>query len=163
MRDAVTPEQVAEYQENGFLVIDDFLSDEEAAHWSRTTDEAVAQRLADRAGPLNNQGNPDDYYAQVFTQCLKLADSHTGMRGLMHDLRLGRVAATLAGVGLGLGLLLTLAAQHTLRALVELHPQHEPSLLAATGLGLLAVCTVAAFLPARRAAAIDPIQALRTE
>ena len=50
------------------------------AHWSRTTDEAVAERLASTSSALNNQGNPDDYYAQVFTQCLKLADSHAGMR-----------------------------------------------------------------------------------
>ncbi len=106
MRDQVTPEQVSEYQENGFLVVEGFLDDAEVAHWSQTTDEAVAQRLEQSrdpaksgfAGGLNNQGNPDDYYAQVFTQCLKLADSHAGMHELMHDPRLGRVAATLASV-----------------------------------------------------------------
>ena len=98
MKDQVTPEQVRSYQDNGFLVIENFLDAEETAHWSRTTDEAVAQRLASTSSGLNNQGNPDDYYAQVFTQCLKLADSHAGMRSLMLDPRLGRVAATLAGV-----------------------------------------------------------------
>jgi len=94
----VTPEQVRSYQENGFLVIENFLDAEETTHWSRTTDEAVAQRLASTSPHLNNQGDPDNYYAQVFTQCLKLADSHAGMRALMLDPRLGRVAATLAGV-----------------------------------------------------------------
>ena len=38
------------------------------------------------------------YYAQVFTQCIKLADTHEGMRELMFDARLGEVAGTLAGV-----------------------------------------------------------------
>ena len=82
MKDQVTPEQARSYQENGFLVIEGFLDAEETAHWGRTTDEAVAQRLASTSSALNNQGDPDDYYAQVFTQCLKLADSHAGMRAL---------------------------------------------------------------------------------
>jgi len=98
MKDQVTPEQVRSYQDNGFLVIENFLDAEETAHWSRTTDEAVAERLASNSSALNNQGDPENYYAQVFTQCLKLADSHAGMRALMLDQRLGRVAATLAGV-----------------------------------------------------------------
>ena len=34
----------------------------------------------------------------MFTQCLKLADSHPGMREIMLDPRLGKIAATLAGV-----------------------------------------------------------------
>ena len=98
MKDQVTPEQARSYQENGFLVIENFLDTDELAHWSRMTDEAVAERLASTSSVLNNQGNPDDYYAQVFTQCLKLADTHAGMRALMLDPRLGQVAATLAGV-----------------------------------------------------------------
>lgn len=100
MKDALTPEQIAFYQENGFLVIENFLDPDELATWSRWTDEAVEQRLASGAGfgNLNNQADPDAYYAQVFTQCLKLADTHAGMRQLMHDPRLGKMAATLAGV-----------------------------------------------------------------
>lgn len=98
MNEQVTPEQVALYQENGFLVIENFLDAEETAHWSRTTNEAVEQRLAANAQVLSNQGDPDAYYAQVFTQCLKMADTHAGMRELMLDPRLGKLAATLAGV-----------------------------------------------------------------
>lgn len=98
MKDQVTPEQTRSYQENGFLVIEGFLDADELALWSKTTDEAVTERLASTSAGLNNQSDPDAYYAQVFTQCLKLADSHAGMHALMHDPRLGRVAATLAGV-----------------------------------------------------------------
>lgn len=97
MNDQLTPEQIAAYRENGFVVLENFLDAAELDQWRQTTEEAVAQRLASGGG-LNNQGDPDAYYAQVFTQCIKLADTHAGMRRLMLDPRLGRVAATLAGV-----------------------------------------------------------------
>ena len=100
MKDELTPAQVQSYQENGFIVIENFLNADEVAHWGEMTNEAVEQRLAANrkaAGP-NSQNASDDYYAQVFTQCLKLADTHAGMRELMLDPRLGKLAATLAGV-----------------------------------------------------------------
>lgn len=97
MRDTLRAEQIAFYRENGYLVIENFLDDDELAHWRGVTDDAVAQRLRERSG-FTNQGDPDSYYAQVFTQCIKLADTHEGMRALMFDERLGRLAATLAGV-----------------------------------------------------------------
>ncbi len=96
MNDTLSPQQIAFYQENGFVVLPNFLDADELEHWRETTDEAVAQRL--ETGGLNNQADPDAYYAQVFTQCIKLADTHAGMRALMLDSRLGRVAATLAGL-----------------------------------------------------------------
>lgn len=100
MRNTLSEEQVASYRENGFLVIEGFLDEDELATWRHVTDEAVEQRLAGGRGfqNLNNQGDPDAFYAQVFTQCLKLADTHDGMRRLMLDPRLGETAATLAGV-----------------------------------------------------------------
>ncbi len=103
MKSELTEQQIQSYRENGFLVVEGFLNDEELAHWRRVTEEAVAQRLEASAGKnfaqaLTNQADPDAYYAQVFTQCIKLADTHAGMRALMFDPRLGRMAATLAGV-----------------------------------------------------------------
>ncbi len=97
MNDQLTPQQIAAYRENGFVVLENFLDAAELDQWRRTTEEAVEQRLQTEGG-LNNQGDPDAYYAQVFTQCIKLADTHAGMKRLMLDSRLGRVAATLAGV-----------------------------------------------------------------
>ncbi|MDX1931289.1 MAG: phytanoyl-CoA dioxygenase family protein [Capsulimonadales bacterium] len=101
MKNEIRPEQVAFYRENGFVVIEDFLTPEELEHWRANTEEAIALRLA--AAPtgkwnLTNQGNPDSYYAQVFLQAIKLADTHPGMREIMHDPRLGEMAATLAEV-----------------------------------------------------------------
>ena len=97
MQDQITPEQTAQYQDQGFIVIEDFLDADELERWQIATDEAVAERLASDSR-LSNQSDPDSYYSQVFTQCLKLADTHSGMRAIMNDPKLGKVVATLAGV-----------------------------------------------------------------
>ena len=99
----ITDEQVAFYREHGFVVLEGFLNADELADWRATTDEAVRDRLERRPAlsgkwDLTNQGNPESYYARVFTQCVKLADTHDGMRRLMLDPRLGELAAKLAGV-----------------------------------------------------------------
>lgn len=99
MKDQLSEEQIVSYQNDGFLMIENFLNTDELAHWSQTTNEAVKQRLAaTRKSDASEPGEAENYYAQVFTQCLKLADSHAGMREIMLDPRLGRLAATLAGV-----------------------------------------------------------------
>jgi len=97
MKDTLTDAQIASYRENGFLMIDGFLDAEELEEWRRCTEEAVAIRVG-KADDLQNQRDPGGYYAQVFTQALRLAEIHEGMRRIMHDERLGRMAGTLAGV-----------------------------------------------------------------
>jgi hypothetical protein len=97
MKNEVTPQQVEQYRSQGFLVIDGFLDAGELEHWRVVTQEAVDLRSKDTT-ILTNQSDPDTYYAHVFTQCLRLADIHPGMAELMFDERLGRLAATLAGV-----------------------------------------------------------------
>ncbi len=86
-----------QYDENGFIAIPNFLSKAELEHWRTVTDDAVKQRLKKRNG-FSNQSDPEAYYANVFVQCVKLADSHSGMRKIMFDEKLGQVAAELAGV-----------------------------------------------------------------
>jgi ABC-type antimicrobial peptide transport system permease subunit len=68
------------------------------------------------------------------------------------------VAAGLAG-GLGLGL----AASTTLRSLTDAEAAASPAIYAAVVAFFLAVTLVAAYLPARRAARLDPAAALRCE
>ena len=114
----LSDEQIASYRENGFVVLEGFLTPEETKHWRDTTQEAVDQRLAAlqnaASGAENgvsdgvpeleknrlkaNAADPDSYYSQVFTQCLKLLETHAGMNKLMLDPRLGKLIATLAGV-----------------------------------------------------------------
>jgi len=93
----ITKEQAETYRENGYIVIEDFLDADELEHWRVITEDAVHQRLVERNG-RTNQDNPEDYYSQVFVQCVRLADTHQGMADLMMDARLGEAAATLAGV-----------------------------------------------------------------
>src|SRR5690349_21538084 len=99
MRYQPTQAEIESYRENGFVVIENFLDAGELEHWRTVTEAAVADRLASSTGKpwhetLNNQADPDNYYAQVFTQCVKLADSWEPMRELMFDPRLGELAGT---------------------------------------------------------------------
>jgi ectoine hydroxylase-related dioxygenase (phytanoyl-CoA dioxygenase family) len=102
MKTDITQQQIDLYQENGFVLIEDFLSPAELQTWRDVTEDAVRQRLTASTGnwekDMTNQGNPDDFYAQVFTQCVRLADTHDGMHQLMVDEQLGKVAATLAQI-----------------------------------------------------------------
>lgn len=97
MRNTLSPSQIDQYRQNGFLVIEDFLDASELANWKAQVQEAVRQRLDSDFG-LHNQSDSKSYYSRVFTQCLKLAESHAGVHDLMHDARLGEMAGTLAGV-----------------------------------------------------------------
>ena len=98
MQNELTSEQIASYRENGFLVIENFLDADELAEWRRCTDEAVTERLGNSVEFMTNQMDAKQFYARVFTQCLRLADTHAGMRTLVYDSRLGRMATQLAGV-----------------------------------------------------------------
>jgi putative ABC transport system permease protein len=72
-----------------------------------------------------------------------------------------RQAVTLAATGLGLGLLLALAASRLIeRLLFGVEPQ-DPLTYIAVAAVLLAIALLASYLPARRASRIDPIAALR--
>jgi putative ABC transport system permease protein len=78
------------------------------------------------------------------------------------NLLLGKVALLIVS-GLALGWMLTLALRKVLAAVVEMHASHDFLLLAGVTAGLAFVGVLASFIPARRAASIEPVQALRTE
>jgi putative ABC transport system permease protein len=71
--------------------------------------------------------------------------------------------ARLVVVGIALGLVGTLAFARTLTTLLFGIPALDLMTLAAVSLVLLIVALLASYLPARRAARIDPVVALRTE
>src|SRR5689334_5529048 len=83
MNTEVTPEQIAFYRENGYVVFDDFLTPEELEVWRKAVDEAVADKV---------------FYEQVFIQRINLWNDHAKMKELMFDARLGKMMADLAGV-----------------------------------------------------------------
>jgi predicted permease len=68
-----------------------------------------------------------------------------------------------AVLGLLLGLGAALALGRTIASVVYGIPASDPGTLAAVSVLLLSIAVLAAFVPARRAARVDPIVALRTE
>lgn len=102
MKNELTSEQVNQYQENGFLVIENFLSADELAFWRKALDEAVAKRGGDKLPgrkDIPDQNDPEDksYYNNVFDQLINLWQDNEKMREIMLDERLGKMAATLSG------------------------------------------------------------------
>ncbi len=74
-----------------------------------------------------------------------------------------REDAVLTAVGLGLGLMLALGAAAAISGFLFEVPRFDPGIFA-IGLGLLTVAAlVAGWLPARRAARVDPLVSLRSE
>jgi predicted permease len=72
-------------------------------------------------------------------------------------------AARLLGIGAAAGIVLTYAAQRLLKTLLfGVSPADVPTILGTIG-ALALVAIVAAYLPARRAAAVDPVEAMRAE
>lgn len=75
---------------------------------------------------------------------------------------LGRVVSLVA-IGVLAGILIALVLTRLVRSLLYGVTTTDPLVLCSTTLALLAVALLAGFLPARRAAAVDPIAALRSE
>jgi predicted permease len=74
-----------------------------------------------------------------------------------------RQAVALAAAGVALGLAGALAGTRVLRSLLfEVSPT-DPAVLGAVAALLIAIAALAAFAPARRAARVDPAEALRSE
>jgi putative ABC transport system permease protein len=69
----------------------------------------------------------------------------------------------LGAAGIGLGLAGGYALAGSLRALLFETPEHDAATFASASVVLLAMALVAAWLPARRAACVDPVIALRAE
>ncbi|HKW46526.1 MAG TPA: FtsX-like permease family protein, partial [Gemmatimonadaceae bacterium] len=74
--------------------------------------------------------------------------------------RLG-LRLTIAGVGAGL-MLFAIVARFIRGSLYGVAPWDAPTIVSAA-LGLLVVAALASWIPARRAARVDPAEALRTE
>ncbi len=101
----VNDNQIKSYRENGFIVIDDFLSPTELEHWRATVMNAVRNRKGVKIPGKEGKTGEDDginedaaYYGKVFDQLLNLWQTDEGAKELMFDTRIGELAARLAGV-----------------------------------------------------------------
>jgi predicted permease len=83
-------------------------------------------------------------------------------RGLVLGNVLRRVAL-LMFAGVAVGLFLTSAAHKVLSSVIEIHPNHDAFFLFAISVGLALLGILAGVLPARKAASVEPMQALRIE
>jgi ABC-type antimicrobial peptide transport system permease subunit len=75
---------------------------------------------------------------------------------------LRRVALLVLG-GTAIGWLLTLASRKVLTSIVEIHAAQDLGLLAAISVGMILVGILTSLAPARAAASIEPMEALRNE
>ena len=98
MNTKLTQKDIDSYRHNGFFAIENFLTSDELSTWRNVTEDAVATRL--RSQEFHNQAEAEtqNYYARVFTQCLKLADIHGPIARLRLDPKIAEMAATLAGI-----------------------------------------------------------------
>jgi predicted permease len=74
-----------------------------------------------------------------------------------------RRVALISLAGLSAGLILSVALHKVIASIISVRPGHEAILTAALMCAMEAIALLAALIPARRAATIDPMQALRTE
>ncbi|PZP48057.1 MAG: phytanoyl-CoA dioxygenase [Pseudopedobacter saltans] len=105
MKNELTDVQIKYYRENGFLVIDDFLSKEELEEWRQAVIESIKERNGVKIPGqtiqvgMNDGINEDsEYFSKVFDQLLNLWQTNTKVAKIMKDPRIGRMAAELAGV-----------------------------------------------------------------
>src|SRR5258706_9895054 len=104
MKHQLTSEQIRTYQDNGFIVIENFLSPEELEHWRKAVTTAVEERAGIKipgkdikVGEADGINEDSDYFAKVFDQLLNLWQTNDDVKELMFDQRIGKMAAQLSG------------------------------------------------------------------
>lgn len=105
MKTTLHQEQLSFYQENGYIIIDDFLDASELQHWRQAVSHAVEERQGlkmpgktVRIGEEDGINADAKYFSNVFDQLLNLWQTSAEVKQLMFDERIGKMAAELAGV-----------------------------------------------------------------
>jgi len=87
MRSSFTQHEIAAYRRDGFLAVDDFLSEAELLRWRAVVDAAMADLRAQR-GTLKRE---------VFTQRMQLRRTSADVQRLVENPQVGRLVAALEG------------------------------------------------------------------
>ncbi len=72
MRTEVTQAETDFYQQNGFVVLDDFVTAPELETWREAVDDAIENRGKQRILGRSENTSEDDYYNNVFVQRVNL-------------------------------------------------------------------------------------------
>lgn len=103
MKTILTHQQIQSYQQDGFLLIEDFLGDEELTFWRQAVTEAIDERNGQKmpgsdikVGEDDGINEDSDYYNKVFDQMLNLWVTNDKVKQLMVNKELGRMVAQLA-------------------------------------------------------------------
>ncbi len=104
MNTFLTQNQIQSYQHNGFLLVEDFLSQEDLSFWRLAVSEAIEQRGGRKVpgsdvktGEDDGINKDSDYYGKVFDQLLNLWQTNDKVKQIMLDEKLGAMVAELAG------------------------------------------------------------------
>ena len=104
MNTHLSHEQIEQYREDGFIVIENFLSPDELEHWRKAVTTAVKERAGIKipgrdikTGEADGINADSDYFAKVFDQLLNLWQTNDSVKELMMDERIGKMVAQLSG------------------------------------------------------------------
>lgn len=104
MKHQLTEDQIQSYRDNGFIVIENFLSPEELEHWRKAVNSAVEERAGIKipgknikTGEADGINEDSDYFAKVFDQLLNLWQTNETVKAMMTDQRIGKMAVQLSG------------------------------------------------------------------
>lgn len=97
----MSPDQISQYKEDGYLIVRNFIDPTELETWRNTVDSAVQNRANMKLPDREFVGDLEDdekYYESVFVQRLNLWKDNPPVKDLILDPEIGRIAAELAGV-----------------------------------------------------------------
>lgn len=104
MKSTLSQEQIGFYRENGYLLVEDFLNQEELSNWRSCVTAAIEERAGrkfpnsdSKTGEDDGINKDSDYYGKVFDQILNLWQTNEQVKKIMLDPAIGKMVADLAG------------------------------------------------------------------
>ena len=101
MKTELGPEQIEHYQEEGWLIVEDFLTPDELQAMNDAVDAGVEQMGRSKITGEANEGlvdEPGSYYERVFLQRLNLWRINDTIKGFFLNPELGQMLCALAGI-----------------------------------------------------------------
>ena len=90
-RSGLTQDEIERFQEDGFLLVEDFFNDQELAGFGDAVDAAVAYRTSDDQRDLTDK----NLYEQTFVQCMRLWEDRPDVSPFTFHPKLCAAAAAL--------------------------------------------------------------------